>query len=383
MKTLALLCFAILLTLPSPASAASWEPSRTWVFAVGVIDFADGNIGGWPQARRKDAELMELLLRSGVPASRLVFLRDEMASLASVRASFRELLARTGPGDTLMVYYTGHGSEPTAGVPTQFLTYDYDGGDTSWGVDEIVREVEAGFRGGRVFLLADACYTGSLCEEAAKAPGSRLEYACLTSASSRVLSTGNWTFTEALIEGLSGKGFADSNRDGVISWAELRDLAELDMAVLESQPPASRALNGFEVSLAMARAETAPAMAEIGARVVKLGSDERGRVTDSGKELLVDFIGDPWIEPLWIDRASAAPVPLARGFAPGALVRVEWEGKAESATVLAAGSATYKVRLAGSGLEEWVTEAQVHPPFAGSLGFTSYGSFRPKVLRRH
>lgn len=383
MKTLALLCLAFLLALPVPASAATWEPSRTWVFAVGVIDFADGNIGGWPQARRKDAELMELLLRSGVPASQLVFLRDDMASLASIRASFRELLARTQPGDNLLVYYTGHGSEPTAQFPTQFLTYDYDGGDTSWGVDEIVREVEAGFRGGRVFLLADACYTGSLCEEAAKAPGSRLEYACLTSASSRVLSTGNWTFTEALIEGLSGKGFADADRDGVVSWAELRDLAELDMAVLESQPPASRALNGFDVSLAMARAETAPAMAEIGARVAKREADERGRVQDSREKLLVDFIGDPWVEATWHERLALVPVPLSRGFAPGESVKVEWEGKAESATVLGAGSATYKVRLAGSGLEEWVTEAQVYSPSAATLGFTSFGSFRPKVLRRH
>lgn len=372
---------ALLIATSSFAKPAAWNPKKTWVFAVGVIEFLDPRIGTFPQYKRRDVELMALLKEKGVPPEQLVYLKDAEAPLAKIQSSFRELLAKTSPGDTLFVYYTGHGSAPTTSLQTQFIAYDYDAGqDLSWDVSEIIDEIEARFRGEQVFLTADACYTGSLCNEAASRTKSRLSYGCLTSASSRNLSTGNWTFTESLISGFSGKRYADLNQDGSIDWSELVSLAELDMGIFESQMSGSRMTNKWAPSFSWVATEQKPLMMSVGDRVQH--QETLARVIDSADaRQLLDYVGSPKIEDAWIGKSNALPAPVSKDFPVGTQVAVEWEGRSREARVLAVGNYVYKVRFTDDSLEEWVGSYQVGRSGAIFLRASTVHTFRPKVPR--
>ena len=91
-------------------------------------------------------------------------------------------------------------------------------------------------------------------------------FACLTSSSASQLSTGNWTFTEMLIAGLSGKAFADLNGDGQITLSELADDVKEDMAFAEEQLSSFTTTGSFapDAVLAHARPKLDP---EVGKRV--------------------------------------------------------------------------------------------------------------------
>ena len=79
------------------------------------------------------------------------------------------------------------------------------------------------FRGERVLLFADCCYSGGLEDVAQSLHADGLAAAALTSASrwsASPTSTGNWTFTQVLIDLLAGDPLADRDGDGAIRFAE-------------------------------------------------------------------------------------------------------------------------------------------------------------------
>ena len=57
----------------------------------------------------------------------------------------------------------------------------------------------------------------------------------LTSATEEITSTGNWTFTQLIIDALAGSPLMDTNRDGMISLGEVRLEVNNAMLHLEGQ----------------------------------------------------------------------------------------------------------------------------------------------------
>src|SRR4051794_23571907 len=86
------------------AESPVWDPERTWVFAVGVLQFDRPGLATWPEKGRVDAVLIETLRKRGVPDDHVVSLKNEAATAAAITRRFPELLQRTGRGDTLFVY---------------------------------------------------------------------------------------------------------------------------------------------------------------------------------------------------------------------------------------------------------------------------------------
>lgn len=86
------------------------------------------------------------------------------------------------------------------------------------------------FRGQRLMLLADSCHSGGLGEVAKALSGARQTVA-LTSSEASNTSTGNWTFTQTLIDGFSGRALLDRNDDDSLTFGELA--TEVGEAVLE------------------------------------------------------------------------------------------------------------------------------------------------------
>lgn len=68
-----------------------WQPEKTWVF-VGVLEWMDSKMwSSFAQENRRDAELIEELKKRGVPADRIVFLKDAEAPRERIEKSFAQL----------------------------------------------------------------------------------------------------------------------------------------------------------------------------------------------------------------------------------------------------------------------------------------------------
>jgi hypothetical protein len=218
---------------PNPAGVLDF--ANTYAVIVGVLRWPDNHLAPFPTAGRKDQELYDLLRKRGVPAQNMELLLDRKATLANIRESLRAVAARAKPGSTLIFYYAGHGWRRQDGA-TEFANYDYDrGGRRRFAVAEIGDVVSKHFKGARVLLFADCCYSGGLEDVARRLGRAKIPAAALTSADPLSGSTNNWTFTQTLIEGFAGNPLVDADGDAVITLGELAAEVALAMEFRERQ----------------------------------------------------------------------------------------------------------------------------------------------------
>lgn len=231
----------------------TWNPRKTWVFAVGVLEWQNSSVfASFPKEGRKDQVLIDLLESRGVPGEQITFLTDRQATKRNIETEFRQLLKKTDPGDFLIVYYAGHGVKNAAGV-VHFAPYDAESGaGNCWSVPAMVEQVRENFDGQRVLLTADCCFSGSLAD-AARSQRGQIAFSCLTSSLASVISTGNWTFTECLIDGLGGDSSVDADRDGRVELSELGTYTETRMVAAEKQFATFATTGAFHPQLDLGR----------------------------------------------------------------------------------------------------------------------------------
>jgi hypothetical protein len=155
---------------------ARLPPSPSAVFERGhalVIGVAN-----YPQARRlpeavlNDARDLHALLTDpatcGYPSANVALLLDGEATGDGIHAALADLTTRTGPDDTAVVFFSGHGAHNPAGGDEQqyILPYDCalsDLAGTAISGDEMtamLRNVQAG----RLLVLFDSCHSGGAAE---------------------------------------------------------------------------------------------------------------------------------------------------------------------------------------------------------------------------
>jgi hypothetical protein len=220
----------------APGGPGSFEPASTWVLSIGVLAFAREDLfDSFPTDGREDDGLCDTWIARGVPAAQVVRVRDARATRAEVLAQLEAMLARVPAGHGLFIYYAGHGVQDDDG--TTYFTATDSGDDLNAGYvshGALIDALDARFRGRRVLLFADCCYSGALpgllTRRAAQRP-----YAALASSLASEISTSHWTFTEALIAAFSGEPRVDVAHDGSITLAELARFAEEEMAFAEGQ----------------------------------------------------------------------------------------------------------------------------------------------------
>src|SRR5437868_14311266 len=145
------LAFAVLLSsevnaAPSAAQKElGWDPAHTWVFAVGVLHWKHSEMfGSFPVKERRDAELVDFFKRKGVPEEHVLYLQDENGTQKRIDAAFNDQLRKIGVGDTLIVYYPGHGVKSRKNGDVYLASYD--AGDESvpgWSVNSIPKKIAA------------------------------------------------------------------------------------------------------------------------------------------------------------------------------------------------------------------------------------------------
>jgi hypothetical protein len=164
---------------------------------VGVLEWKNG-LPAYPKEHRKDQELRDSLVRRGTPAENIALLLDREATLRERRARRDDARARGGPGSTLLVYYAGHGM-PSGNADFCFANYEIDPGRpgaTGWCLSELGETLAHEFKGRRVLLCADCCYSGGLAIVVDRLASAGIAAADITSASAANTSTNNWTFSQ-------------------------------------------------------------------------------------------------------------------------------------------------------------------------------------------
>jgi uncharacterized caspase-like protein len=276
--------------------------------AIGILEWQHNDSwDSFPKAGRRDAELVEFFKQAGVPQDQILFLKDREATKERIQRGMARLLSRASEGDMLIFYFTGHGAQDDNGA-TYFASYDADDdfAQTALSVRSIFDTIERNFRGSRVLLTADVCYSGALAIEAARRRTS-IAYAVLTSSRYDSVSTANWTFTEALLSGFRGNPKVDQNLDGEIELSELAHYARARMWSLEEQRTAFTTTRDFPPEMGLVEVKRKPA----------------SRMNER--------------------------------------VEVEWEGDWYAATILEAKGLKYKIHYTGYGADwdEWIDAARL------------------------
>ncbi len=177
----------------------------------------------------------------GYPPEQVKLLRDDQATKAGTLAALDDLASRAGEGDTVFIFYCGHGA-PGEDGNYYFVSHDarIRGGRVVAGTGvseaELIEKLRA-IQARRVLVTLNTCYSGSVSPDSFSAEEEEVETAApppdttsaiLATGTGRIIITasgesqksyiGRGTqsiFTQALTDGLQGRGV--SNRGGYIS----------------------------------------------------------------------------------------------------------------------------------------------------------------------
>lgn len=365
-----ILPLAFLLFATGLQAETSWQPEKTWVFAVGVLQYQNKKLGTWPDEGRVDAVMIDALKKRGVPEDHITFIKNEQATRDHCAKSLEELLAKTGEGDTLLFYFAGHGSRDfeDAARPVSLICYDSKPkfAKTFWHVPLIYDSIEKSFKGATVLVTADCCHSGALADEAQKRK--KFKYGVLTSAHATSKSTGNWTFTQALVDLIQGSSLLDANEDGTLTFKEAASYCEAEMSFCEEQLSCSAAAGGFDVETRFAKVD--------GKRAGRTGerceSESEGKwykvkvLDDKDGKCFITWIGwgkkwDAWVEPTALRKWQ--PKVLSGGTA----VEVEFDGEWYKAKIMQTRLGMHFVHYEGfpDSDDEWVPMKRIRLPGEG------------------
>lgn len=356
-------------SLPPSVNADSerWDPASTHAVIVGALTFKDPAILPFSNRHRKDQELADLLVSRGVKKRNLTLLLDEAATADGVFKALEAAAAAAPADSTFLFYYAGHGDKSDKGV-ISFVAYDSSSDKkTNLTLARIERTIEKNFKGKRILLLADACYSGGLLDVATSLTAKGFAAVALTSAESSNLSTGNWTFTQTLIDSLSGLPVSDRNADGKVDIGELADEARDAMKYRERQR-SGVGLAGLPRTFVVADTkgsgwlrQNTPLEKGAYLEVSPSGSVEVGRVLDtSGSTVDVELYHYSDKSKVQVQVADAKP-PVFQRFPASSKIHVYWKNKAYDAEVKRVEGDFHFITYTGfeSYWDEWVLSDRI------------------------
>lgn len=359
---IALIFSAVSLAAAQTDARRVWDPQKTWVFMVGLVEWKDKEeFESFPQEGRQDEVLVKLLKQRGVPPTQTVFLKDSQATTAKIKTEFNKMLAKTGPDDWIIVYFEGHGYKDEAGKNTFLASYDASDDIDGWAVGSIPDTIEKSFKGSRAVIALDNCYSGAMAQ-AVRAGKRRVSYAVMASSLASQASTGNWTFTEALVSGFRGAPYIDDDNDGKVTFFEMGENAKEDMLFGEEQVATIEFTGAFDPQTIIANS-TRKAAARVGERVEAYSIDGwyKGYIAEArANKFRVHYYGYQDTDDEWVT-AKMIRQPKVVHYAVGEKVEVEWKKTWYAARILRVKGGSHYVSYTGYGKEwdEWVSSNRI------------------------
>lgn len=337
-----------------------WNPQKTWVFFVGLLEWQDKQtFGSFPQKNRRDKILLDVFRTRGVPESQILYLQDNAATTVEIQSAFEKFLGKAKSGDWVFVYYCGHGYK-TDNKETYLASYDASG-KNGWKVASVPDTIDKFFKGERAVIMLDNCYSGAMAE-AVKARQTKISYAVLASSHFNSFSTGNWTFTESLIYAFRGESFVDEDANGKINLGELAQNSAEDMLFAEEQIAQFAFTGNFNNQTIIAEnvQKNAP---RVGERIEAFDRNKwyRAIITASeNNKFKVHYFGYEYDEDAWRS-ANQIRQFTPKTFKIGENVEAEWNGKWYAARILEVKGGAHLVSYDGFGAEwdEWIPSKRV------------------------
>jgi hypothetical protein len=337
------------------------DPANTYVFIAGVLKWQSPTLASFNSTNRKDEELYKLLLAKGVNKLNTVYLKDAEATLDNMNKKMKEILGKTTANSTFIFYYAGHGARDGNG-PVSFANYDYKSGN-GFAASSVSQLINASFKGKEVWLLADCCYSGTLMEEAKKISSTGKSVVTFTSSSSSNISTGNWTFSQTMIDCFNGLAVGDRNADGKITLGEVKSELFDAMKFREKQLSGTVFYNISESSQFNFTMQKSPAPKKVEYIYVQQNQKfEPARVISySGTNVTGELYR-------YSDKVSVT-VPVSKtkeiGFAEyavGTKVQVEWEKKKYPAEIKETRNGFHYIHYTGfdDSWNEWVMYDRIY-----------------------
>ena len=350
---------------PRTPAGPLWSQD-TYAVITGVLSFESASLAPFSDRMRKDRELYERLVERGVPKANMQLMLDQAVTVDSVRQAVKSMARRAGPGSTLLFYYAGHGMRDGDGKPF-FAAHDTkDPASSALSLAELGALIEKNFRGSRVLLMADCCYSGALRDVARSLSDAGLQTVSLTSADASNLSTANWTFTQSVIDALRGDPLLDRNRDGTITLGEVDEEVADAMKYREKQRHGFF-LHGVPMQLAWAKAQpsasTGPAGAYPRGAYVEARVDghwRAARVVQPGSSSLVRLYDYCEATDRRVPASSLRKIEF-KHYPVGAKIHVFWGGKIWPAEVTSTADDFHKITYPGwpAYWDEWVLSNRI------------------------
>lgn len=192
----------------SPPPSGVFEQGHALV--IGVANYP--RVNPLPESVLNDARDLHALLTDsstcGYPPAQITQLLDAEATAGGIHTALADLAARTGPDDTVVVFFSGHGAHDPAGADTRqyILPYDCDPANLPGSAipgDEMtamLREIKAS----RLLVLFDSCHSGGAGDPKAVLPQLKLGL--------------SEDYYRALAQG-KGRVVIASSRPDEVSWA--------------------------------------------------------------------------------------------------------------------------------------------------------------------
>lgn len=206
----------------NPNNSNNPSSEKTYAVIVGALEWTDEHLPSFEHKNRKDEELYELLKTTGVENENIVYLKDQETTLKNIKDNMKTILQKTVSGSHFIFYYAGHGMHHKGKY--YFANYDIvttNPSETGLDLDIITNLIADNFKGERVTLWADCCYSGGLAITAETLSKKGFKTCALTSATATNTSTGNWTYSQTIIDCLRGFAIYDRDNGGSISMNEM------------------------------------------------------------------------------------------------------------------------------------------------------------------
>lgn len=335
---------------------------KTYAVIVGALEWTDQYLPPFEKKNRKDEELYNLLKTTGVENENIVFLKDQEATLKNIKEKTSDILSKTEKGSHFIFYYAGHGIHQNGKY--YFANYDIvttNPSETGLDLDIISDLITKNFKGERVTLWADCCYSGGLEGTAETLSKKGFKTCALTSATATNTSTGNWTYSQTIIDCLKGEPVMDKNNDGSISLNEMAGEVKDAMKYRERQLNtfAIYNLNADKTIISYVSGKMNKTDAEVGSYVFALHSGKWKVARVTGKtngeyDCEFYFYSDKESKKLSSEKVRQ---PYFVQHQTGSTVKVEWNEKWYDATITKADGDFYYITYTGydKSYDEWVT----------------------------
>ena len=202
------------------------DPAHTKVLIVGVLIYDDPALGNFDTYHRKDEELASAFAAYGIPDSNIVILQDEEATRNAMYKALSKIAKNSDENTNFIFYFAGHGfngwdddasSIYFANSDIKYLHPDKTGFNLNFFTEEFL----PAFEGNSIWLMGDCCKSGGLNDVAANFGATGKQSVALCSCYYTDWSTGNWTFTQKIIDALNGDGMIDKEHDGTITLDDM------------------------------------------------------------------------------------------------------------------------------------------------------------------